>query len=59
VRGQCSRVNTSAFRGTNPTDEPIACGLPVTQESHSRMPSMPAYTPRQAEKRRRQLILLP
>jgi hypothetical protein len=34
-------------------------GLSVTQESHSRMPSMPAYTPRRAEKRHRQLILLP
>ena len=31
----------------------------VTQESRSRMPSMPAYTPRRAEKRHRQLILLP
>ena len=32
--------------------------VPVIQESHSRMPSMPAYTLRRAEKRRR-LILLP
>src|SRR6266436_8009284 len=28
-------------------------------DAHSRMPSMPAYTPRRAEKRHRQLILLP
>jgi hypothetical protein len=33
-------------------------GCPSFQESHPRMPSMPAYTPRRAEKRRR-LILLP
>ena len=37
----------------------ITTGLPVTQESHCRMPSMPAYTPRRAEKCHRQLILLP
>jgi hypothetical protein len=36
----------------------VRFGLPVIQESHSRMPSMPAYTPCRAEKRRR-LILLP
>jgi hypothetical protein len=51
-------VDTSAFVGTNSTGELTTSGLPGTQESHSRMPSMPAYTPRRAEERRR-LILLP
>ena len=51
-------VDTSAFVGTNSTGELTTSGLPGTQESHSRMPSMPAYTPRRAEERPR-LILLP
>src|SRR5216684_1839753 len=31
TRNLASSVNTSAFVGTNPTDEPIASGLPVIQ----------------------------
>src|SRR6266851_8799494 len=54
--GLISPDETDLFRAVA---QAVTDGLPVTQESHSRMPFMPAYTPRRAEKRRRQLILLP